>query len=131
MPIKEKLDSFFNFIKSTNEYKKNKGYIQVDLFKNSTGKNVLDFSVNSTYASYRIFTSKKNYFGNVFAFSFYKSHLILFTASYSKHRIKEEFVPLLNDLIYPELTFNVKKEIDKKTEDFEIEPNSLIKRYFW
>ncbi len=129
--VKEKLDSFIVFIKSKKKaYKENKGFIEFSLYKSSAGKIQADISVNSIYAAYRMFAFKKNNFGNVFAFSFYKSNLVLFTLPYSKHGIKEAFGPLLHDLMYAELSAGVKQEIDKKVEDFQIESNGLLRRYY-
>ena len=133
--ITEKLDSFFVFIKSKREYRKkfkqDKGFIQFSLHRNSAGRILADLSVNSQYVDYKIFASKKNNFGNVFAFSFYKSNLIFFTFPYSKHGIREEFAPILHDLMYPEFLPEVKKEIDIKTEDFHIQAPGIVKRYYF
>ncbi|MEP7236921.1 MAG: hypothetical protein ABI685_03615 [Ferruginibacter sp.] len=129
--VKEKLDSFIVFIKSKKKvYKENKGFIEFSLYKNSAGRLTVDISLNTQYAEYRMYAFKRNNFGDVFAFSFYKSNLVLFTLPYSKHRIKEEFSLLLNELMYTELSKEVQKEIDIKTEEFEIDGIGIVKRYY-
>jgi len=133
-PIIEKLDSFFLFIKGNKGYKKkfkkDKGFIQFSMHKSTIGRVVADISVNAQYVNYKIFASKKNNFGDVFAFAFYKSKLILFTLPYSNYRIKEAYAPVLHDLMYAEFKPEVKKEIDCKTEDFQIEGLVIVKRYY-
>ena len=129
--VKEKLDSFIIFIKSKKKvYKENKGFIEFSLHKNSAGRIEADLSLNTQYAAYRMYAFKRNNFGNVFAFSFYKSNLILFTLPTNKHKIKEEFGPLLHDLMYAELSTEVQQEIDKKAEEFQIVAPGIVKRYY-
>jgi hypothetical protein len=129
--IKEKLDSFLVFIKSKKMTdKENKGFIEFCLIRNSAGRIMADLSLNTQYAAYRIYAFKRNNFGNVFAFSFYKSNLILFTLPTNKHKIKEEFGSLLNELMYAELSKEVQKEIDAKTEEFQIDGIGIVKRYY-
>lgn len=48
----------------------------------------------------------------------------------SKHGIKEEFSPLLLDLMYAELSTEVQQEIDKKAEEFQIDATGIVKNYF-
>ena len=130
--VMKKLDSFIVFIKSKkNIHNKNKGFIVFSWHKNSAGRIEADLSLNTQYAAYRVYAFKKNDFGKIFAFSFYKSNLILFTLRYSKHRIKEEFAPLLQDLMYAELSQPVQQEIDKKTEEFDIILPVIVKRYYF
>jgi hypothetical protein len=130
--VKEKLDSFIVFMKTKRKAnKENKGFIIFSLHKNSVGRIEADLSLNTQYAAYRIYAFKKNNFGKIFAFSFYKSNLILFTIPYSKYGIKEEFGPLLHDLMYAELSTEVQQEIDKKGEDFEIKLPVIVKRYYF
>jgi len=128
--IKQKLDSFLVYVKSSKRSNEDKiGFIEFCFFKNTPGRIMVDLSLNAQYAAYRIHAFKWNNFGNVFAFSFYKSHLVLFTLSTNKHRIKEEFSPLLNELMYAELSKDVQQEIDKKATGFSLESISIVKRY--
>jgi len=128
--IKQKLDSFIVFLRSKKEFKKITGFIQFNIFKSSQGRTLADLSFNYQYCEYRIFALKKSNFGDVFAYSFYKSNLVLFTLPYSIHRIKEGDSSVLNDLMYAELSPEVQEEIDRNAEEFNIEFIGLVKRYY-
>jgi hypothetical protein len=129
--VKEKLDSFIVFIKSKNKPNKEKvGFIEFSLYKRPDGIIQADLSLNTQYAAFRMYAFKRNNFGDVFAYSFYRSNLVLFTLPYAKHRINEESGPLLRDLMYAELSAEVQQEIDSKTEEFDIILPGIGKRYF-
>jgi hypothetical protein len=129
--IMQKLDSFIVYVKSSKKSDEEKiGFIEFCFFKKKEGRILIDLSLNSQYAAYRTYAFKQNNFGNVFAFSFYKSHLVLFTMSSDKHKIKEEFGPLLNELMYAELSKEVQQQIDKKANEFSIEGIGIVKRYY-
>lgn len=128
--IREKLDSFLLFIRAKKQQNIIEGYIEIDLFKTSSGKSIVDICVRNAYSSYRVAVSKRNNFDGIFAFSFYKSRLILFKSSYSRYRIKEAFSQVIHDLIYAEVSNSVKHEIDKNTDEFQIQSTYLSKRYY-
>ncbi len=133
-PIVQKLDSFLTFV-STKKSKDASGFIEVSLFRSNANKKIADISINNQYADYRIFTGVaaiNNDFGKVFAFTWYKSKLVLFTlSSSSKFRIREEYASILHDLIYAEMSKSVRKEIDNKADEFEVTAPGIVRRYYF
>jgi hypothetical protein len=129
--IVQKLDSFFSYVKTRKDNNEN-GFIEFSLFKNNWNKMTADISINSLYIDYSIFTSIKDDFGNVFAFTWYKSKLVLFTFdSPKKYKIKKGYSSILHDLIYPEMSNSVRKEIDRKSDEFKLNGPGIGKRYYF
>lgn len=129
--IREKLDSFIVFREAggKRKVKDSVGFIEISIMRNHSGSIFIDISHNSQYVCYRTISLKHANFGNVFAFSFYRSNLILLSIPYHGLRIKAEYQVVLRDLIYPEMTEAVKGEIDRNTTEFGIEVG-IVKRYY-
>ena len=129
--IEQKLDSFFSYVK-TRKDKKEGGFIEVSMFRKKMNKITADISVNNQYADYRIYSAANKEFGKAFAFTWYKSKLILFTMSYSvKYRVKKEYGSIMHDLIYPEMSKSVRNEIDTKADEFTIDAPGIVRRYYF
>ena len=111
------------------------GFIEFSLFRDNSKKIIADISINSQYANYRIFAgiTPINYdLGKVFAFTWYKSKLVLFTFDASlKFKIKYEYKSILHDLVYPEMSKSVRDEIDKKADEFTIDAPGIVRRYYF
>lgn len=131
--VAQKLDSFFKFAKTAKD-KDSDGFIEFSMFRDNSKKIIADISINSQYADYRIFagiTSINYDLGKVFAFTWYKSKLVLFTLDASlKFKIKYEYKSILHDLMYPEMSKSVRNEIDKKVEEYSLEAPGIVKRYY-
>jgi len=132
--VAQKFDSFFRFVEKA-KVKDSSGFIKFSLFRDNSKKIIADISINSQYANYRIFAgiTPINYdLGKVFAFTWYKSRLVLFTFDASiKYRIKKEYGSILHDLMYFEMTKSVRDEIDKKSDEFAIDAPGIVKRYYF
>jgi len=130
--VKEKLDSFYAFMNAKKKIpKEDKGFIVFSWHTNATGRVMADLSLNNQYSEYRIYALQKNNFGRIFAFTFYKSKLVLFRAPYSKYEVKEEFAELIHDLMYAELSKKVQREIDITTNEFDVVAPGIVKRYYF
>lgn len=128
--ITQKLDSFLIYLKLNNiNIKKNIGFIRVSLFNDYKGRMGVYIRLCPGYADYRVYSTKD--FGNSFAFSFFKSKLILFTLSASKYSLKDSYQFLMQDLLYAEMPTSVKTEIDNNSTEFDIDLPGLVKRYYF
>lgn len=136
--IKEKLDSFFLLIKYNKKltrkgviyYNTDSGFITVGFYRKPKSKNlILYIKLNNTYGDYLSITNTQNKYQNLFGFTYYKSHTVLLNLEYSKLKINDDFIPLLKDIIVPELSTSVQKEIIKNANEYEINSYGVFKKY--
>lgn len=138
--IQLKLDSFYLLINERNKinrkgikyYNTDSGFVTADFYRdNKTKKLNILLRLNNTYVDYLLAINKPEDYQNLFGFTFYKSKLVLLNLSYSKHKVKDEFASLVKDLIFPELTYNVKKEILKNSQKYDVITDGRIyKKYY-
>jgi hypothetical protein len=136
--FQQKIDSFYQFITETKITNKkgitdknaDSGYIVVNIYLPPHRKYLqLDFRLSNTFIYYLITTDKKDNYERLFGFTLYKQKVVLFNLDYTKYKIKDEFLPLVKDLIIPQLTKNVQNEIAQNSDDIEIYANGIIKRF--
>lgn len=136
--IQQKLDSFCSLVSQTKLSNKkgitdrntDSGYFVFDIYLPPDKKIIqLDVRLFNSYVDYLITTNKKYSYDNLFGFTMYKQYLVLFNLKYTKYKVKDEFLLLIKDLIIPQFTAQVQKEIRQNLDEYQVITNSVRKRY--
>ena len=136
--IEQKIDSFISLIaktKSTNKKGKtdqniDKGYLRIKFYlPPNEDYYTMNVKLANTYDEYSSYTRAKYYINRCFGFMRYKGFLLLFELNYTKFKMKNDLLPLISDLLYPEFTKEVQREIIEKPEAIEVTFNAVLKRY--
>ena len=119
----QKLDSFLLFKKKGEKpVIRDTSYIEIQFFTNLKYGNSIyaDIYERKDYCDYTLHFPVKFNKGNIIAFTFYKSKLIVFSMPYNTGKVKKEYISLLKDLIYNEMRQDVKNDIDANVDEVEI-----------
>ena len=136
--IEQRIDSFISLIaktKSTNKKGKtnqniDKGYLRINFYvPHNEDYYTMNVKLANTYDEYSSYTRAKYYNNRCFGFMRYKGFLLLFELNYTKFKMKNDLLPLISDLLYPEFTKEVQREIIEKPEAIEVTFNAVLKRY--